>query len=181
MGAFHRPLAYFSLRGVGGWSRKNVSMFFLPKGGGWVVSALGLHITPGLVVCFDVFGQMAGWSSEVKSQALIFKGPPGFSRPSGHINRQAQLAAGAGSQEGTRRAATTGIGLQLGYGPGLSPVDDRGAAQCQAAAHSRTIILMAPHMAGPSPSPFSSAMAFLISPSGSAIAPHHKPAKPAHQ
>jgi hypothetical protein len=52
MGAFHRPLAYISPRGVGGWSRKNGSMFFLPKRGGWVVSALGLHITPGLVVCF---------------------------------------------------------------------------------------------------------------------------------
>ena len=65
---------------------------------------------------------MAGWPSEVKSQAWIFKGPPGFSRPSGHINRQTQLAAGAGSQEGTGRAATTAIGL--GYGPGLPPEDD---------------------------------------------------------
>ena len=103
---------------------------------------------------------MAGWSSEVKSQARISKGPPGFARPRGHINRQAQLAAEAESQKGTRRAATTGIGLQLGYGPGLSPEDDRGAAQCQAAAHSRTFILMVLHMAGSSPSPFSSAMAF---------------------
>ena len=95
-------------------------MLFLPKGGGWVVSALGLHITPGLVVCLFcpelALRCLGKWPvrslnpNHRQGAARVFKAKRAY-------EFAAAAPRGAGSQrsEGARHVAAVGAGR---CGPG---------------------------------------------------------------
>ena len=97
-------------------------MFFLPKRGGWVVSALGLHITPGLVVCF--FCPELAFKLRCLGKLPVCSLNPNHRQGAARIlkaKRAYEFAAavfrGAGSQrsEGARHVAAVGAGR---CGPG---------------------------------------------------------------